>query len=225
MKISSLISGLALTALLAGAAFAQAPAPAGAAPNTPPPRRLTSSRLGDWQVRCFHNASSSPCDMLEQVANKDTQQRILAFAISYMPHLNQHVVVIVVPLGVNIPKGVLIKTASFTSKPLPYRYCDRSFCYVQALIDNDIADQLGRAGDKATVEIAATNGKNYDLPLRSMVSPAAHDSMAEQAKQKAVNPPPASAPAAPAEIKVLNHTKSRRYHRRLFVSGSCFRLF
>ncbi|HXS06672.1 MAG TPA: invasion associated locus B family protein [Rhizomicrobium sp.] len=199
MKISSLIGGLALTALLAGAAFAQAPAPAGAAPNTPPPQPPDVKQVGDWQVRCFHNASSSPCDMLEQVANKDTQQRILSFALSYVPHLNQHVVVIVVPIGINIPKGVLIKTASYTSKPLPYRYCDRSFCYVQALTDNDIADQLGRAGDKATVEISATNGKNYDLPLSLNGFTAAHDSMAEQAKQKAVNSPPAAPAAAPAK--------------------------
>jgi len=108
-------------------------------------------------------------------------------------------VVIVVPIGINIPKGVLIKTASYTSKPLPYRYCDRSFCYVQALTDNDIADQLGRAGDKATVEISATNGKNYDLPLSLNGFTAAHDSMAEQAKQKAVNSPPAAPAAAPAK--------------------------
>ena len=198
MKISSLLSGLMLTALLAGSAAAQAPAPAGAPP--PAPAQPEIKTIGDWAVRCYPVQSQSPCDMFQQQNEKDSQQRILALSLAYIPHLDRHAIQVVVPLGIAIPKGVIIHTASFTSQPMPYRRCDRSGCYVEMLIDNSIVYQIGRGGDGAMVKITADDGKSYDLKISLNGFSAAHDSMAEQAKQKAKAPPAqAAAPAAPAK--------------------------
>ncbi len=46
-------------------------------------------------------------------------------------------------------------------------------------------DQLTHAGDTAMVKIVADDGKNYDLKVPLNGFTAAHDSMAEQARQKA----------------------------------------
>ena len=88
MKISSLLSGLTLTALLAGSAAAQAPAPAGAPP--PAPVQPEIKTIGDWAVRCYPVQSQSPCDMFQQQNEKDSQQRILALSMAYIPHLDRH---------------------------------------------------------------------------------------------------------------------------------------
>ena len=200
MKISSLLSGLALTALLAGSAAAQAPAPApAAAPQTPPQPEIKT--IGDWAVRCYPVQSQSPCDMFQQQNEKDSQQRILALSLAYIPHLDRHAIQVVVPLGISIPKGVIIHTASFTSQPLPYRRCDRAGCYVEMLVDNSLIDQIGRGGDSAMVKITADDGKSYDLKISLNGFSAAHDSMTELAKQKAKAPPAqgAAQPAAPAK--------------------------
>src|SRR5215475_11574084 len=114
MKISSLLSGLALTALLAGSAAAQAPA--GAPPAAPPQPEIKT--IGDWAVRCYPVQSQSPCDMFQQQNEKDSQQRILALSLAYIPHLDRHAIQVVVPLGISIPKGVVIHTASFTSQAM-----------------------------------------------------------------------------------------------------------
>ena len=193
MKISSLLSGLALTALLAGSAVAQAPAPAGAPPAPPPQPEIKT--IGDWAVRCYPVQSQSPCDMFQQQNEKDSQQRILALSLAYIPHLDRHAIQIVVPLGISIPKGVIVHTPSFSSQPMPYRRCDRAGCYVEMLIDNNVVDQIGRGGDAAMIKITADDGKSYDLKISLNGYSAAHDSMAEQAKQKAKAP----APAAPAK--------------------------
>ena len=192
MKISSLLSGLALTALFAGAALAQAPA--GAAQPPGPPEIKT---IGDWAVRCYPVQSQSPCDMFQQQNEKDSQQRILAVSFAYVPHLDRHAIQVVVPLGVSIPKGVVIHTASFTSKEMPYRRCDRNGCYVEMLVDNSLVDQIGRGGDGAMVKITADDGKSYDLKISLNGFAAAHDSMTEQAKQKAKAPPPEAQAASP----------------------------
>jgi invasion protein IalB len=197
MKISSLLSGLMLTALLAASAAAQAPAPAGTPPAPVQPEIKT---IGDWAVRCYPVQSQSPCDMFQQQNEKDSQQRILALSLAYIPHLDRHAIQIVVPLGIAIPKGIILHTASFTSQPLAYRRCDRGGCYVETLVDNSVIDQMGRGGDSAMVKITADDGKSYDLKVSLNGFSAAHDSMAEQARQKAKAPPAQPAtPAAPAK--------------------------
>ena len=97
-----------------------------------------------------------------------------------------------------IAAGAVIHAGSFSAPMMPYRRCDRGGCYVEMLIDNSVVDQLAHAGDSAMVKIKADDGKNYDLKLSLNGFSAAHDSMAELAKQKAKAPAPA-APAAPAK--------------------------
>ena len=74
---------------------------------------------------------------------------------------------------------------------------------LETLLLNDIDPiarkaYLAHAGDSAMVKITADDGKNYDLKLSLNGFSPAHDSMAEQAKQKAKTPP-ANAAAAPAK--------------------------
>jgi invasion protein IalB len=195
MRISQLLSGLALAALVSGTALAQTPA-------TPAPLGQPEIKnVGDWTVRCYPAQSASPCDMFQQQNDAQSQQRILALSIAYIPHLDRHAIQISVPLGVAIAPGAIIHAGSFSAPMMPYRRCDRGGCYVEMLIDNSVVDQLAHAGDSALVKIKADDGKNYDLKLSLNGFSAAHDSMTELAKQKAKAPPPAApaAPAAPAK--------------------------
>jgi len=190
MKILSLLSGLALAALVSGTAFAQAPA------ATPTPPEVKN--VGDWLVRCYPMQTQSPCDMYQQQNDAKSQQRVLAVSIAYVPHLDKHAIQISVPLGVSIARGVVLQAGSFTTPVMPYRRCDRGGCYVEMLLDNTTVDQLNHGGDNAMIKIAADDGKNYQLKLSLNGFTAAHDSMAEQAKAKAKAPADASA-AAPAK--------------------------
>lgn len=190
MKFSHLLSGLALLALGSGAALAQQ-AQAPAAPPAPPEVK----QIGDWQVRCFPVQSPSPCDMFQQQGDERTKQRILAMSIAFDPAANMHLIQIVVPLGISVGPGVVIHTNTYTSKMMPYRRCDRAGCYVERPLDNDVIQQLTAAGDSAMVKIVADDGKKYDLKVPLNGFAAAHDSMSEQARQKAKPLPQAPAPA------------------------------
>ncbi len=187
MKFSHLLSGLALLALGSGAALAQQ-AQAPAAPPAPPEVK----QIGYWQVRCFPVQSPSPCDMFQQQGDERTKQRILALSIAFDPLANMHLIQIVVPLGVSVAPGVVIHSGNFTAKPMAYRRCDRAGCYVEAPLDNSVIEQLSHAGDSAMVKIVADDGKKYDLKVPLNGFTAAHDSMSEQARQKAK-----AAPTAP----------------------------
>jgi invasion protein IalB len=176
----------AFALLLLGAAAAQA--------QTPPALRPPEVKsIGDWSVRCFPQDSPSPCDMYEELDDKNTRQRVLGISIAYIPKMDRHALVVTVPLGVSIPKGVVIQTDTFTSAPLHYRRCDRNGCYVEMLIDDASIGSLSKSGPEGKVKIVADGGKPFDLRFSLNGFTAAHDSMAAQAKEKAKDPAPAPA--------------------------------
>ena len=98
--LAAAVGGLAL---LYGAAQAQQAAPP-SAPATPPETKT----FGDWDVRCFAVKNGHPCDMFQEMANKDSRQRILSFSLAYDPALNQHLLQITVPLDISLQKGLTI---------------------------------------------------------------------------------------------------------------------
>jgi invasion protein IalB len=101
-SIRAHIAGLLAFGLLSIGAASADPAPA--APLTP----SETKTYGDWTVRCYPISSPSPCDMYELLANKQTNQRVMSLSIAYMPAGDKHVIQIAVPLGILIPKGLVI---------------------------------------------------------------------------------------------------------------------
>jgi invasion protein IalB len=200
MKISHILAGIALGVTVAsGAAMAQAPAAAPAAPAAQAPAGQPEVKnIGDWIVRCFPINSPSPCDMFQELDAQQTRQRVLSISIAFIPSLDRHAIQVSVPLEVSIPKGLVIQTDAFTSKPLPFRRCDRQGCYVEMPIDNGAIANLSKSGPDGKVIIVADSGKTFPLKFSLKGFAAAHDSMSEQARAKAKAAPAAPAPAAPA---------------------------
>jgi len=185
-----------LLAALAGLALACGPVRAQDAPQAPaaPPEIKT---VGDWQVRCFAVKNSHPCDLFQEMANKDTKQRILSFSLAYDPSLDRHLMQITVPLDVALQKGVTIQTDNYTSPAIKYRMCTREGCFVQTVPDNAMVDALTKASANAKVNIVGDNGKSYGLQFSLKGFSAAHDDMVSQARAKGVTAPKAANTAKP----------------------------
>ena len=75
----ALTGAVLAVALASGSALAQSAAPP---PPGSPPSRPDVKQFDDWQVRCFPVQSPSPCDMFQEVANQQRNQRILAISIA-----------------------------------------------------------------------------------------------------------------------------------------------
>jgi invasion protein IalB len=191
MRLISAAFGAASLALISTAALAQAPSPqpngAGAVTE--------SKQVGDWSVRCFAVQNESPCDMYQELQDQNSHQRVLSVSIAYVPARDQHVIQIAVPLGIGIQAGATIKTDAYASPKLPYRRCDQLGCYIEMLLSNQQVDDLAKSGPQASVNIVADDGKPYALKFSLNGFAGAHDAMAGLAKQKAVSPPAAAAPA------------------------------
>ena len=198
-KWASAMAGTALAvALASGPALAQ-----GSAPAAQPPAKPEQKQFDDWQVRCFPIQSPSPCDMFQEVANQQRNQRILSISIAYVPSMDRYALQITVPLGVSIPKGLSLQTDSYTSPTLHYRRCDRDGCYVETGVDKTLVEGIARSSPdaKAKVNITGDNGnKAVGIAFFLKGFAAAHDDMVSQAKVKAkpVSQANANTPATPA---------------------------
>jgi invasion protein IalB len=186
--------------ILAGAAalglisIAAAAAPAPGAPLAP----SETKTFGDWTVRCYPISSPSPCDMYELLANKQTNQRVMSLSIAYMPAGDKHVIQIAVPLGIYIPKGLVIESDVYTSPTLPYRRCDRAGCYVERLFENRSVSALATATGVVKVKLVADGGKVFEIPFSLKGYSAAHGAMVDLARKKVAPATPPTAPATPA---------------------------
>jgi invasion protein IalB len=198
MFLRSSLAGIATLAVLSlGAASAQ-PAPAAAPAASAPLQPSETKSFGDWTVRCYPIASPSPCDMFELLANKQNNQRVMSLSIAYLPSGDKHVIQVAVPLGILIPKGLVIESDTFTSQLLHYRRCDRGGCYVEMLFDNGSINALASASGPARIKIVADNGKVFEIPFSLKGYADAHGAMVDLARKKTAERPPPATPAPPA---------------------------
>ena len=178
VRIGALGGILAGILFASGAAFAQQAPAAGSAP----PEVKT---VQDWFVRCFPVESPNPCDIFQELDSQTTKQRVLLLSMAYVPSLDRHLLQIIVPLDISIPKGVTIKTDSYSSPVLKYRRCDRNGCYVETAADNAMIEALTKSGPAGKVNIVADNGKAYGLNFSLKGFAEAHDEMVTKARAKA----------------------------------------
>ncbi len=184
MKTASILAGAALAALASTAVLAQTPQ------GTPDVRTF-----GDFQVRCFQVQGGSPCDMFEQVRNRDTGQPLINFSIAFLPANNRYVMVLGVPLGVSLAAGAVIQTNTFATPVMKFRRCDRAGCYVEAAVEKPLIDAFMKSSGEGKLRLTADGeDKAREFPISFNGFNAAHDNMVESNRSRSK---PAAAPAAP----------------------------
>jgi invasion protein IalB len=187
-----------LSAALAVSLLAAAPVLAQDAPDqaqqSAPRKPITPTVMktfGGWDVRCYPVSSPAPCDMWEAIAFKKGGQLAVSISIVYVPSQDNHLLQLIVPLGVDLAARAKVVTDTYTSDAWPYHHCDRIGCYIVVPQGNAVVEALK---DQAAMKVRVTQfrGKSIDLavPLKGFSD--AHNAMVELAKQKAANPPAAS---------------------------------
>jgi invasion protein IalB len=186
----ALIGGLAFSVAGASAVLAQ-DAPAG-----PPPKPEVKT-VEDWQVRCYPIQTAAPCDMFQEQGDAQTGRKILSLSISYVPSMDRHALILVVPLDVSLAKGAVLQTDSYTSPTLKYRMCTRDGCFVQMPVDNDLVASVAKSSGDGKVNVVGDDGKTYAIKFSLKGFAQAHDDMVSQAKAKATKPAQGGAAPAP----------------------------
>lgn len=186
--MKAIVSGLAFSAALLGLA-------ASASAQTPAAAPAGEKLIGDWRISCTGPAQA-PCVMQQVIANKATGQQVMATSVIYLPSNGVHLLQIFLPLGVSIPRGVQIKSDSFTSPKLQFQACEpQGSCVVALPLNQESVTNLSRAGSNTQVVFAFDGGQDVLVRMSLNGFADADAYMAEQAKAKTK-----SAPAAPSVI-------------------------
>jgi invasion protein IalB len=193
----------ALAALLTVSALAATPAlaqddtsaPAQQAPAQQAPKKPVGPTImktfGGWDVRCYPVASPAPCDIWEAIAFKKSNRLAASVSVVFVPSRNEYLMQFIVPLEVDLAKGVKVVAGNFTSPTLPFHHCDRIGCFVGVAGGNAIIDALkNQSTMKLRVSFFRSKSVDIGVPLKGFTE--ARTEMAELAKQKATSAPPPS---------------------------------
>jgi invasion protein IalB len=160
------------------------------------PPAVATSNFQDWLVRCPAGPQTGPCDAVQLLIEPKSKQRVLSISVAYETTKGQHVVRIVLPLGVWLPNGVTIVAGKTKIEKVVVRRCEPFGCVVEGLLDAKLREAL-RAGGEAKIVVFDQNKKPLDLKFSLKGYVEAEDYMVAQTKK--AKPAAAPAPVAPAD--------------------------
>jgi invasion protein IalB len=131
-----------------GQAAPQQGAPGQAAPAE---QKLTERQFKDWTVRCGRQNEQGPevCEMQQQQTDKEGRT-VMAVAVGKVPGSSELGLLIMVPLGVLLPAGIMLQIDSGAEMPMQVNRCERQGCRIEMLLKPDLLTRL-KSGSQAKV--------------------------------------------------------------------------
>lgn len=166
-QFASLLAAGALLVLAPLSAAAQAAAPAApAAPvsTLPGGAQAINEAFQDWQMACAEPGGTKRCAITQQQADAKTRQRLLA--VELQPKGAGAEGVLVLPFGLELDKGVTLKSGAVDLGALRFKTCLPQGCIVPLNLDAKALGVLRSAKDPLTV----TAFNDAGAPLNFSVS-------------------------------------------------------
>jgi len=119
-------------AALSGLILLAAVTPALAAERKPAP----GTGFGDWQVECENAADGQPrCFLAQTQLLKESNVRLLKMSVGYIGAKGEPVLVALLPLGLDLRAGVVMKLDNGDEAPLPFQQCLQDGCVASTRLD------------------------------------------------------------------------------------------
>jgi invasion protein IalB len=131
------------------------------APPPPAEPGLEVRQFQDWAVRCGRRAEGGPeaCEMVQQRLDEQGQT-VLAVAVGKVPNTDDPGMLIILPLGIWLPPGVVLRVDGGDEVPARVERCERRGCQVELLLEPNVLTLL-KSGREANVlfQIYDENGQ------------------------------------------------------------------
>ncbi len=110
----------------------------------------SSEKVGDWGLSCQNRPEKKNlCSMSQKILSKDNNEILMHVSVSYASGIESPIINIRLPLGINLPKGVVIKVGE-ESVSYPFIYCDKNACY-SVISANEETINLFSSNDAGTI--------------------------------------------------------------------------
>lgn len=125
----------------------------------------TTDQSGDWTVRCVQRAGLPPCEIVQAVKRKDTNQNVLQFSISYAGTADRYAVQFMLPLGLFVQGEALVRLDDKTDLTgYVFTRCEPQGCFIDRLVSRADLNPFFSA-KKGIVAARQTNGETLVAPI------------------------------------------------------------
>ena len=146
----------------------------------------TGDKFDAWTLRCEGEGKAQVCEIFQRLMHAESGVRVMEFAISF-PQAEKEAQknlsavappsaalqmgrdmpgrgVIVLPLGIMLTDGVILKIDQSKRYAFEVRYCTAEGCYAYIELPRATIDHLGRAMN-ATISFTTLDKRNISLPI------------------------------------------------------------
>ncbi len=126
-----------------------------------PNLKKSSETYSDWLVECIESQEQKRCEMKQNLVNQN-QQLIAVFSLIKRKADKSTLVQIALPHLLDLTTQVKVAIDDKNTKSLPFKFCNRTACFV--IIDNDakFISQLQK-GNAGLVTSKVVNGEDLKL--------------------------------------------------------------
>lgn len=120
---------------------------------------------GDWLVRCEgEDGTPTVCEAYRSLFLTESQQRILHIAVGQGAEEGEAVAIIIAPLGISLPEGMVIRVDEGWPAEFDFQSCGADGCRVRAPLDAGMLDAM-EAGTEMRVVVAELSGRRVAIPV------------------------------------------------------------
>lgn len=120
---------------------------------------------GDWLVRCTgEDGVATACEAFRSLFLTENEQRILHIAVGHGTEEDEAVAIIIAPLGVLLPEGMVVRIDDGWPAEFDYQSCGTDGCRVRAPLDAGMLDAM-RSGSELRVVVAELTGRRVAIPV------------------------------------------------------------
>lgn len=117
----------------------------------------------DWLVRCQAVKEDIGCGMSQQILDPKARQPILQLHMARAPSGEGHQLVVVLPLGVTVPSGIVVQVGD-AKRNVAFTQCLPGGCVAPVALDTALLDLL-KSGKEARVGVVDRAGKTVAVPF------------------------------------------------------------
>ena len=124
-------------------------------------------KFKDWTVQCDEKATgdvSGGCWIAQNVVDKEANRPVMNISVAFVSEFPEPAVVVTLPLGINLPPGVIFQIDENPPFKLPVSWCLRDGCRVRLLLKEE---QLAvfKAGTNGKITFQQPSGQGVTLPF------------------------------------------------------------
>ncbi|PHS70448.1 MAG: hypothetical protein COB22_08145 [Cycloclasticus sp.] len=111
-------------------------------------------KFGAWSFKCQATAANkTSCALSQTLVNKKTKRRVLRVVLSKQNKSNNHQLLVLAPLGIYIPSGVVATVDKGSSISLALATCSQQGCMARGAVSRQLLQKI-KAGNNLNIKFS-----------------------------------------------------------------------